>query len=414
MKVLHLISGNLAAGAARGAYWLHQALLNQGLESRILTNAKNIYADPTITSLADSTSGFMLQYSRMLLDHFFPLIKGYRKQHIFSTGLFGYDFRQTKAYQEADILHLHWINKGFINIKHLHNIDKPIIWTMRDMWPATGGCHYALDCTQYQTGCGCCPQLKSTSENDLSRIVYNNKKQALPDQLTIVGISNWLTGIAKSSKLFATKRCVTIPNTINTRLFYPVDKTDARKQLGITTGKRILLIGANDVKYFSKGYDLLLDTLKNLDDSNIHLVSFGKAFDLPETIRNAHTSLGFINDDEKLRLIYAMADVFVVASRQEAFGKTLAEALACGTPVVCFDATGPRDIVDHKVNGYKAKPFETDDLAKGVNWVLQQQDSLSDNCVAKVKQSFDTKIIATQYQHLYEKLLSEFHGDVTS
>jgi len=95
----------------------------------------------------------------------------------------------------------------------------------------------------------------------------------------------------------------------------------------------------------------------------------------------------------------------------DAFGKTLAEAMACETPVVCFDATGPKYIVDHKVNGYKAKPFDIRDLANGIDWVLNLNEKeytyLCKNAREKVLREFDSRVIAKKYIELYKEVLNE-------
>jgi glycosyltransferase involved in cell wall biosynthesis len=100
-------------------------------------------------------------------------------------------------------------------------------------------------------------------------------------------------------------------------------------------------------------------------------------------------------------------DVMVVPSLQEAFGQTASESMACGTPVVAFGATGLLDIVDHKINGYLAKPFDTDDLKNGIEWVLNtpNYDELCKNAREKVLREFDSKIVAKRHIELYEEVL---------
>jgi glycosyltransferase involved in cell wall biosynthesis len=112
-----------------------------------------------------------------------------------------------------------------------------------------------------------------------------------------------------------------------------------------------------------------------------------------------------------LRQAYSAADVFVAPSRAEAFGKTLAEAMSCGTPVVCFDATGPRDIVEHKRDGYKAVPFEPSDLARGIRWVLGQTPEaytqLCRHARERAQRCFDSRVVAQQYAIVYRDLLGQ-------
>jgi len=164
MKVLHLIGGELNDGAAKGAYLLHQGLLNYGIESRILTNSRETFNDSTVESIAQSNNQKIIKEIRSKLDYFPIMFYKKRKKIIFSTALFGYDFTNHPLYKWADIINLHWINGGFINLRSISKVRKPIIWTMRDMWPMTGGCHYSLDCRNYEKGCGYCEQLCSKSK----------------------------------------------------------------------------------------------------------------------------------------------------------------------------------------------------------------------------------------------------------
>jgi glycosyltransferase involved in cell wall biosynthesis len=409
MKILHIVAGDLSGGAARGAYWLHQGLLELGVDSKIMLSGKSIIDDDSVIALSNNKFSKIKSIFRAQID---PLIlRAYkdRQANIYSTGLFGLDFTKSEYYKQADIIHLHWVNAGFVNIKHLKKIDKPIIWTLRDMWPLTGGCHYSLDCERFKVGCGLCPQLGSHSSIDLSRWVYKRKVKYIPKNLTVVGISHWLTDQAKISIIFKDHLCTTILNNINTKEFHKIDKYDAKKILGLSTGKKIVLCGSTNIKDFYKGFQKFLDALPYLNKDNIFLCFFGR-FD-PGLINGfdfEYKSFGYLNDNISLNLVYAGADVFVAPSVQEAFGKTLAEAQCSGTPVVCFDATGPKDIVEHKVTGYKATPFDSIDLAKGIDWVLNavNYEELCQNAREKVLRDFDSQIIATKYIKLYEESLS--------
>jgi glycosyltransferase involved in cell wall biosynthesis len=221
----------------------------------------------------------------------------------------------------------------------LRKINKPIVWTMRDMWPLTGGCHYAMDCEQYRTGCGKCPQLGSQFIHDLSRLVVSNKRRSLKKRMRLIGISEWLSSCARDSFVFSGFKIDTIANNIDTDQFFPVNRVNAREILGLPSNKKIVLVGATSITDFYKGYDLFVESIKSLDMSDIHVVIFGNTnTQALEKLGAQHTILGYLADTISLRLAYSASDVFVAPSRMEAFGKTLVEAMACGTPVVCFDA----------------------------------------------------------------------------
>jgi glycosyltransferase involved in cell wall biosynthesis len=409
MHVLHIVAGDLSGGAARGAYWLHRGLMHHGIESKVLINGKITLNDDSVITIIKSKKDKALNIFRSQLDNLILLLYPKRKNIIFSTGIFGVNFTKTKEYKDADIIHLHWINGGFVNIKHLSKIYKPIVWTMRDMWPMTGGCHYSMECERYKMGCGNCKQLNSNSNYDLSKFVLNRKKKYLPNDMKLVGISHWLSDKAKESELFSSFSIQTIYNNIDTDEYFPVAKKIAREILDIKTNKKIVLSGSSSLKDFYKGFSKFQEAVKQLDKSKYILLFFGNIDkNTIEKIGFEYKSFGYLNDNISLRLAYSCADVFVAPSLMDAFGKTLAEAMACATPVVCFDATGPKDIVDHKINGYKARPYESEDLANGIEWVLNASNynELCHNAREKVVKEFDNKVVAQKYVKLYAELLS--------
>lgn len=409
IKILHIVAGGLGGGAARGAYWLHLGLREIGVNSKILTNSKVTLGDENVTTILKDKKSKIKNMIRGQLDNLPTLFYKNRKKIIFSTGFVGFNFTKTKEHKEADIIHLHWINGGFINMKDLSKIDKPIVWTMRDMWPFTGGCHYSLECDKYKKGCGNCPQLNSNKSFDLSRWVLNRKKKYLPKSMKIVGISHWLSDEAKKSELFKDFDVRTISNNINSNDFFPIDKNIAKEILGIKTNKKIILAGSTSLKDFYKGFDKYLGAINCLDKDKYFLCFFGNLDkSVAEKLGFEYRSFGFLYDSLSLRLLYSASNVFVAPSIMDAFGKTIAESMSCGTPVVCFNATGPKDIVTHKVDGYLAKPYDATDLANGIEWVLEDSirwKQLSRNAREKVVKEFDIIKVAEKYKDLYENIL---------
>ena len=405
MRILHIVGGNLTNGAAKGAYLLHRTLREEGVESKIFTNSKITFGDKDIISVGASKFGYVKSMIKAQIDVNIASIYKNREKRLFSTGFLGYDFTKLKEYKEADIIHFHRINSGLVNIKDLSEINKPVVWTIRDMWPMTGGCHYSK-CDKYESKCGSCPQLKSNFKYDLSRIVFNRKEKFYPKNMKIVGISNWISEVAKRSFLFRDYDIRTIFNNINTNEFAPIDKKVAKEILGIKSDKKVVLVGAQSLNDFYKGFDKFLEALKFLKGEYLFLF-FGN---LDESVSPdiEYKSFGFLYDVLSLRLLYSASDVFVAPSILEAFGKTLVEAMSSKTPVVCFDATGPKDIVEHKISGYKAKPFSPKDLAKGIDWVLGLSENEYQNmCEAANKRAkkFDSKVIAKEYITLYKELI---------
>ncbi len=407
MKVLHIIGGKLTGGAARGAYWLHLGLRELGLESSILANSKQTLGDPLVVSLARTLKGKALNKLSARVDELLCALYAGRIRGGFSTGLVGVNFTKTRACREADIVHLHWVNEGMVNIRHLSRCTKPIIWTMRDMWPMTGGCHYSMKCERYHAACGRCPHLGSRYDRDLSRYVWKRKKRHMPESVKMVGISRWLTDCARKSALLRDFDIRTIPNNINTRDFFPIEKHIARNVLGLPLDRAIVLAGAQRLDDGFKGFETYLKAIAHLTADPL-LLFFGNLDHASiAKITRDHVHLGFLHDAVLLRLAYSAADVFAAPTHMDAFGKTLAEAMACGTPGVCFDAAGPRDIVDHLENGYRATPYDPEDFARGIDWVLGHPDPEGQSRKArdKVLREFDCVVAARNYLQLYSEML---------
>lgn len=411
MKVLHLVAGSLSGGAARGALWLHQAQREIGIDSILVTSGHARLGDDSVIALGASKFD-RLKFSLLRrLGNLPTLLYRNRKKLIFNTGFGGTDITKLPQYEDADIIHLHWIN-GLVAIRTLSKVKKPIVWTLRDMWPLTGGCHVgaALGCDRYIDGCGECPQLNSRCSLDLTRIIAEYKRTVFPKHMHLVGVSRWISDCATSSYVFHDYPVQTISNNIDTRVFLPVDQQSARKQLNLPLNKRIILVGAQNLNDYHKGFKLFLTAINTIQQKNCHIVTIGKVSNegTIETGINS-THFGLLSDTDSLRMVYSAADVFVAPSLMDTFPKTPAESLSCCTPVVCFDATGMKDIVDHKVTGYRAIPFETDDLAKGIEWILSlpsdQYKLMRQNSRERAVNYFDTRHIAKQYKELYLKML---------
>jgi glycosyltransferase involved in cell wall biosynthesis len=410
MKILHLVAGELNGGAARGAYWLHTALRELGIDSRILGNARDIQAYESVDSIANSRFGKVkVGVSRRIGRA--PLRLYSRRPDVeFNTGIEGFNITSHPAYAEADLIHLHWVN-GLVSVRALLKVRKPIVWTLRDMWPMTGGCHYSMDCERFMDACGRCPQLESTCDRDLTRFLIRHKQKSLPPNIRAVGISRWLSECARRSTLFRNLPVATIANNVDTRTFTPLDKSLAKRELGLSEDRKTLLVGAQYVASAYKGFDLFLQTLGDLDNGAVQVLLFGRqTAQIPESLRIPSIDLGFLADTISLRRAYSAADVFVAPSRADAFGKTLVEAMACGTPVVCFDAMGPKDIVEHRVNGYRAEPFNASDLARGIEWILERESGdyqqMCQLARIRAESHFDSRVIAKRYIRLYQECIA--------
>ncbi len=334
----------------------------------------------------------------------------------FSPANTGTDISQNKYIKNADILHLHWINQGFLslkNIKTLFKLNKPIVWTLHDMWTFTGGCHYAGDCDHFLKQCGNCKFLRNPNDNDISKKGWFGKEEIYQQNKNIVFVacSEWLAKVAKSSSLLKNFRVEAIPNPIKTEIYKSLDKATLRKKWSIDLDVKIILFGAANINDKRKGLVYLLEALEFLKKSNtgfnIQVLLFGKnkSLDISQLPFPAK-SFSIVNDEQQLVEIYNLADVFVLPSLEDNLPNMVMEALSCAIPVVAFEQGGIPEMLNHQQNGYIAKYKSAEDLANGISWVLNQEgDNLKNNAREKVLNSYSEDIIAEKYLAVYKSLI---------
>lgn len=312
---------------------------------------------------------------------------------------------------DADVIHLHWINAGFLSIEAVGGLGRPTVWTLHDMWAMTGGCHYAENCRAFEASCGQCPRLHSSRDLDLSRFVVRRKARSWSEsEMTIVTPSHWLAREARSSSVLGSFPIEVIPNGVDTNVYKPIDRTIARRVLGIESDRPIVLFGAVRTHDRWKGARLLQQALAEVLDQvgpdAIELVTFGAGGVNPDSWPFPIHHLGTLNDDVALALAYSSADVAVVPSTQEAFGNVALEAMSCGVPCVVFAVGGLVDIVQHGRTGYVAEPFVISDLAAGILWALDgRRDSLGDEGRRRAVSNFDERTMASRYLDIYRRVI---------
>lgn len=413
MRVVGLSTYDNAGGAARAAYRLQRALRDIGTDAFLVVESKAT-DDPFVVAphgRFERASGKLRPY----VDYLPVKLYARRSKTPWGTGWFpGMVARRVSALQ-PDIVHLHWITGGFVSVSDLTRFRRPLVWTLHDSWAFTGGCHIPNGCTGYEAVCGECPQLGSRRAHDLSRWVWTKKRKWWQSvDLTIVAPSKWLADCAKRSSLLKERRIEVIPNGLDTQTYKPVNKTFAREVLNLPQDKKLILYGsAPRINDINKGFSHLCGALQELRGRKVgtqsELVIFGSSgLDVQAAIEMRVNVVGKVLDDATLALLYSAADVTCVPSITEAFGQTASESMACGTPVVAFRTSGLTDVVDHEDNGYLAAPFESSDLARGIEWVLEDEvrwKRLSENARHKAINVFNVGEVARRYASLYEEIL---------
>lgn len=434
MKITILSTFDNFGGASIAASRLNKALNTNGLLSNMLVQDKK-GSLPNIETIAPNWFQRKLALLRFALDRlqfaFYEKNKDVR--FIFSQAKIGVDISKNPIIRQSEVIHLHWINFGFLSLSSLEklfNTHKPIVWTLHDMWAFTGGCHYSRECTNYERSCGDCEQfLRNPSENDLSYEVWERKKEIFANSnFTIVACSEWLAQKARKSSLLKDKAIISIPNPIDTNVFRPIEKKIARAHLKLSSEKKYILFGAVKISderkgfaYFKEAISLLSAQLINLDSvkediknqiQDIEIIIFGQAqasdFEgLPLKVN----ILGKLSDLETIAKVYSAATVFVSPSIEDNLPNTIMESMACGTPTVGFEVGGIPEMIEHKKTGYLSKYKSANDLAKGLYWILFESDyqALVNNSRQKVLDNYSEKVVAEKYKNIYRTVTNEIY-----
>ncbi len=413
MKPLLLSTSDIAGGAARAAYRLHLGLLECGVDSRMLVQQR-LSAHSTVVG----PRGRWEKVSAKVAPHLdrIPLeVRGVQPRAAWSNEWRGNPIAANAGREGADLLHLHWVSGGFVPIRFPWRRGLPMVWTLHDMWAFTGGCHYDQECGRYRGSCGRCPLLDSDRARDYSRVTWKRKARAWADrEMTIVTPSRWLAECAGASSLMRERRIEVIPNGLQLDRYRPIPKSQARELLGLPQDRRLIAFGAvastSDPR---KGYDLLVPALRRLSSASTVptgvLVFGASAPERPDEFGMPSWFLGELSDDVSLALVYSAADVFAAPSRQDNLPNTVLEALACGTPSVAFDVGGFPDLIGHLEDGFLARPFDTDDLARGLQLLVESpelREEWSRRARAKAVARFSLSLQASRYIELYSELLS--------
>ncbi|KAB7732214.1 glycosyltransferase [Rudanella paleaurantiibacter] len=419
MKVTLLSTYHLNGGAGVAATRLHRALRKAGTPSTLLVEQEST-PEPGVIGLANGTLGRQWATARFALDRlsFVPYEKDKSVRFHFSPAIVGVNLSGHPAVDQADVLHLHWTNFGFLSLSGLQKLvrsGKPIVWTLHDMWAFTGGCHYARGCMHFRHECGQCPYLRRPGPHDLSNRVFGQKLDILhrADRLHIVTPSRWLAQEALSSRLLGRFPVTTIPNTLDQGVFRPIGKAEAQRRLGLPdTGRPRLLFGSFNTTDPRKGFRYFADALHRLHTRQPTLqpeiLVFGKgaaqdAAALPYPTRQ----LGVLTDDADIVAAYNAADALVVPSLEDNLPNTIVESLACGTPVVGFRTGGIPELIGHTQTGYLSAIGSADELADGLAFVLNHPtpSELRQQARQFAQHHLAEDVVAQAHLRLYQTLL---------
>lgn len=412
MKVLLVNTSERTGGAAIACNRLMEALNHNGVKAKMLVRDKQT----TSTYAASIPKGIKQKFDFVWERGVIFLHNRLNKKGIFQVDIAntGTDITRMKEFQEADIIHLHWTNQGFLSLEGLDKIlhsGKKIVITMHDQWYFTGICHYSSECKRYQSLCTDCPQLKGIFK-DISQSIFK-KKQAMysSSHITFVGCSQWIADMARLSILTKGQTVTSIPNAIDTNTFSPKDWKLSRRAFGLPEDKKLILFGAQRITDERKGFKYLVEACKIIKEqhpgaaSEIGIVVVGGK---SEAISNALPlpvfTVPYISEESEMVKLYNAVDIYVTPSLQDNLPNTIVEAMACGIPCVGFRVGGIPEMIDHEANGYVAEYRDANDFAQGILWTLaiENYTELSNAARAKALNTYSESAVAKKYIEVYD------------
>ena len=414
MRVLIVNTSEATGGAAIAASRLMEALKSNGVKATMMVRDKHT-SQITVSSVGSKwMMALRFVWERLIIF----LSMGMKKQNIWQVDFAnaGADITKTDEFKNADVVHLHWVNQGFISlsgIKKILDSGKKVVVTMHDMWYFTGICHHAAQCDKYKTECKDCLWLKGKLlGRDWANHVFNKKKKIYENsKITFVGCSKWMKEKAESSALTCRNEVVAIPNPINTKHFAPMDKAEQRKKMRLPDNRKLILFGSRKVTDPYKGFSQLVEACNILVKNypalaeNITVVVVGSnSAEVKNALPLDVVTVDYVDDERQMISLYNAVDLYVTPSLQENLPNTIMEAMACAVPCVGFNVGGIPEMIDHKQTGYLAKYKDSNDFAEGIVWALQPENYglLATKSREKALKEYSESHIARLYTQIYE------------
>lgn len=413
MRVLIINTSEQTGGAAIAANRLTEALNNHGVKTKMLVRDKVTDRITVVRIPRSPLERLRFIWERAVIwMHNRLSTRNLWAVDIANTG---YDITQLPEFKEANVIHLHWVNQGFLSLADIQRIlstGKRIVWTMHDMWPMTSICHHSADCMHYQDHCHDCFLLNHPSAKDLSFSIFERKKEMMAHgRVTFVGCSEWITNLARKSALIGNQRIVSIPNAIHSSVFHPMPKDEARRKNNLPTEGKLILFGSLKVTDKNKGMDYLIRAIDKLARQQrvegLGIVVVGtKTEEITQLFPLPVHAIPYIADEHRMASLYNAVDAFVTPSLHENLPNVIAEAMSCGVPCVGFHVGGIPEMITHQEDGYVAQYKDADDLAEGISYVLS--DKHHERLSQQAKKNacrYREDTVALQYIKVYEQTM---------
>lgn len=403
-------------GAAIAVIRLHEGLLELGQNSNLLVRSERRlgipkkYIFPEKPEQLDFWEKIKIKL-RLRSPHSFYdqqglALEGQKLGYGFSYPQSLNDITQHELYHQADIIHLHWIGKLLDFDSFFQKNTKPVVWTLHDFNPFSGGLHYPIG-TEYISEhlLDFIPNPKSKLDFLLNKnLEIKIKALEKVQNLTVVATSQYLKKFSEKSIVLGKFPHQLISLGLNISNFKPYDKFFCRNLFGLAPHKRTFVFSATNSMIY-KGLPLLLEVLERIKPKmDFQLLAVG-LLDRELLARFPEVRFtGMVHDEKLMAMVYSAADLFVNPSMQEAFGQTTIEALACGVPVVAFPTGGAIEVITPE-NGILCPDFSSQSLEKALWRFFETQKHFnSDRIRQKAVENFDIQVITPKYLDLYKKI----------
>lgn len=424
MRVLHINVTSHAGGAARAMGRLSTALKDKGHQSQMLVGRSINAHDPDIHLIWDEVKQYR-NLPESLQSRIGNQIEKYVGIHPWANRL-NLRITDTALYEWADLIDLRNLFGGFFNLWSLPNLTsgKPVVWRLPDLWALTGHCAYPYDCERWITGCYKCPLLTKEGRKiveppptiwDGSKRIWRAKKDIYKEApLHVVVTTKWMQEQVSRSILAGALSINVISNGVNLDIFHPIDKKQARSQLGLPSDEKVLLWAGHRKGAYRKGFRLAnkaMEIIQERDPKKAKFITMGesKRWKEPERLKN-FKHFGFVEDPDKQALVYAAADVFLCTTLADGQPQTALESMACGTPVIAFDiGPMPEEVIEAKT-GFIVPDQDPHALVSVIENFLNNEEQvpgLKENCRKQAQEKYSLDKQSNEYISLYEKVLKD-------
>ncbi|RWL22674.1 MAG: glycosyltransferase [Mesorhizobium sp.] len=422
MKVVQIVGCPLHSGAGRGIRALHEALLGRGIDTRIIGRVESDLP----SHLKAEASSFLARLPVSLRNRLkrWQIKRRFGPLPInFQPITHGLNLHKWPTYREADLIHIQFAGATTIGPplwRALKAETRPVVWTLRDMWPFTGGCHFSGQCERFSSGCGCCPELGGALDEGITPHDLAFKAAHIGKNITFVAISDSIAERARSSAVLKDRDIRVIPNSVMLDRFQPIAKAEARAALGLPNDRIVMAAGALNLANPRKGSATLAALFEAYrGDQRVHFAIFGQNLEqLVSPVPENFTQFGLLDDDVKLNRIYAAADLYLMPSLQESFGKVTVEAMASGTPVIAYDGTPAVDMVRNGETGWLVPNGDRAGFLDAVRQACALPNGalaeMGKRARADVVENFSLASVAERHIELYRERLGQQANPIRS